>query len=101
MTHLPVPRIESELLVLHELAAQLDEIRRFEGAARFVLGMIAPHAERHAITRVRQTQLAVGLLLTRDLRGHAFNLDVDARFDHGAVLRVAPDLSKRKQLHFL
>jgi hypothetical protein len=56
--------------------------------------MIAPDSQRHAIARVREIQLAVGLLLPRHFRSNPFDLDVDARFHGCAVLRMSTNFSK-------
>ena len=42
MPHFPIPRVEPELLMLHKLASQLDEIGSLERSARLVFRMIAP-----------------------------------------------------------
>src|SRR5687767_14634433 len=61
--------------------------------------MIAPDSQSHSIARVGQAQFAVGLLLSRDLRGDTLDLDMDARFHRRAVLRVPAYLAQGQQFH--
>jgi hypothetical protein len=99
VTHLPIPRVEPELLMLHELADQLDEIGRLQCAAGAKLRMIAPDPQRHAVAGVRQPQLAIRLFFARDLRRDAFHLDMDARFHRRAVLRMPSNFGKSQKVH--
>src|SRR5262245_55030700 len=61
----PASDIEPVLLVLIEFAGDLDELAALERIASLIVGMIAPHPQRHAIARIGQTELAIGLLFTR------------------------------------
>jgi hypothetical protein len=54
VAHFPIPGVEPELLMLHELAHYLDEIRGLERAAGPELRMIAPDPQRHAIAGIGQ-----------------------------------------------
>ena len=67
------------VLRLVKFAGDFDEILGFQSAARLVGGMIAPDPQRHAVARVRQGELAIGLLLAREFRRRRFHLDMDAR----------------------
>src|SRR2546423_7857951 len=101
MPDLPVTRIEPELLVLHELAAQLDEIRGLERTARAEFRMIAPNAQRHSIARIGERELAVRFSLASRFGRARFHLDMHPRFHDRAVLRVATDFAKAEKLHSL
>ncbi len=77
-----------------KFAGELDEILICQCAARFVGGMIAPNAQRHAIARIDQRELAIGLLLARQLWRRALHLHMHPR-GHGAVLRSAANFGQR------
>src|SRR3954468_17113565 len=94
----PFSRFESELRVLQEFARQLDEFLALQCAARLVGRMIAPDAQRHSITRIGEAQLAVWLLLARELRSRRFNLDMHPCRDRIA-LRGPANFTQRHQLH--
>jgi hypothetical protein len=81
-----------------KLAGKLDEILGRECATRFVGGMIAPDAQRHAITCVGKNELAIRLLFSRQPRRGAFHLHMHARRSR-PVLRGPPNLAQRQQLH--
>jgi hypothetical protein len=98
MANLPSFRIQPKLLMLLKFPAELDEVGDLQRIARFEFRMIAPDPQRHSVGHIRETQLAIRLLLARDFARGAFHLDVDARFQR-AALRASPDFGQRHQLH--
>ena len=81
-----------------KFSGKLDEALLGEGAACFVGRVIAPDSQRHPIARVRQTQLAVWFLFTRQFRRRRFDLHVDFR-RYGSVLCGPANFAQRHQLH--
>ena len=60
--------------------------------------MIAPDPERHSIARIGEVQFAVWFLFARDSRVYAFDLDMHARLNHRAILRMPIEGSPRNML---
>jgi hypothetical protein len=58
--------------------------------------MIAPNAQRHAVARVGEAQLAVRFLFACDLGSDAFDLNMHPRFHGRAVLRMSANFTKTK-----
>ena len=77
---------------------ELDKAFFGHFAARFVSRMIAPDSQRHAITRIGQTQLAIRLLLASQLWRGRFDLHMHARV-HRVALRGPADFSERHHVH--
>ena len=90
--------VEPVLLMLIKLARDLDEITALHRVAGFEVRTIAPDAQRHAIGRVGQRELAIRFLLAGKFRRNSFELHVDARFERPLRDGLA-DFLERQQLH--
>src|ERR1041385_3746071 len=92
--HLPVPRVEAELLVLDELAAQLDEIRSLQRTAGAEFRMIAPDPQRHSIASIGERELAIRFPVASRLAGACFYLNVDTCLDRRTALGMTTNFTK-------
>jgi len=59
----PSADVETILLVLIKFASDLGEIAAVHRVAGLVIGVIAPHPQRHSIARVGQRQFAIRFLV--------------------------------------
>ena len=95
---LPATRVEP-VLALEELAADLHEIAGLHRIAGFEIRVVAPDAQGHAIDRIGERELAVGLLVARGSRGERFDLDMDARLERTARHCLANFLQSEQFKH--
>ena len=84
--------------MLIKLAGDLDEITALHRVAGFVVRTVAPDAQRHAIARVREDELAIRLLFAGEFCRDGFELHVDARFERSLRHGLA-NFFERQQLH--
>ena len=75
--------------MLVKFARDLDEIAALHRVAGLEIRAVAPDAQRHAIGRVGQGQLAIRLLLAGRFRRDRLELHVDARFHGTGLNRLA------------
>ena len=77
--HFPEAGIEAVLLMLVKLPGDLDEITAPHRVAVFVIWIVAPDAQRHAIAGVGQGEFAIRFLFASEFRRDSIELHVHAR----------------------